>query len=112
MDSRDPFRGSSVFEVWLQELVAPDRSVAVENDSGFVVEVDVPGLRREDLEVTVDRRLLTVRGVRAKRQIHRQWRLPAGVDADSIEAKLADGVLSLTIPKVEARSQARTIAIT
>ncbi|HEY0450483.1 Hsp20/alpha crystallin family protein [Actinophytocola sp.] len=87
-----------------------------ETDDAFIVEVEVPGVRAEDLTVEVVGNELTVTGEmketerqglfrkRTRRVGEFEFRtsLPRDVDADNIEANLSDGVLTLRIPKAEA----------
>jgi HSP20 family protein len=97
---------------------SPPADVIV-TDDGVLVEMDVPGLRPEDLEIELENDVLTVRGERpfphgleeqerAWRRIERGFgrferslRVPRGLDPDKIEASLTDGVLRLQIPKPE-----------
>jgi HSP20 family protein len=88
-----------------------------ENDKAYVVEVDLPGLRKEDVRVTVQDGVLTIQGERRLTRedkesgYHRQERfygkflrsftLPEMVDVDRISAEFKDGVLRLTLPKRE-----------
>lgn len=88
-----------------------------ETDDSYIVEAAVPGLRPEDLEVTVENGVLTIKGeVRQeteekKRNFHRVERrfgsfarslaLPNQVRSDEIQATLNNGVLRLEIPKAE-----------
>jgi HSP20 family protein len=87
------------------------------DDDGVTVYMDVPGLRPENLEIELENDVLTVRGERPFpyaredgegpiRRVERGFgrfertlRVPAGLDPDSVEASLADGVLRLHIPK-------------
>jgi HSP20 family protein len=85
-----------------------------EDDQHVYVEMDAPGLSHDDIEVSVHEGVLTIQGERKQVREHdgydarsygrfeRQLRLPTGVDAEKVDAKLASGVLSLTLPKVEA----------
>lgn len=89
----------------------------VENDDAFLVSIDVPGVDRKDLEISVADNVLTVKGEkkdsrnRKDRKYFRKesWEgsfqrtlsLPAGVDSDKISAKLTDGVLSISLQKRE-----------
>ena len=84
-----------------------------------VVKAAVPGVRPEDIEVTVTGDLLTIKGEfkseteekDEKRNWHRQERrfgsfsrqvtLPAGVNADACQADFENGVLTLKLPKAE-----------
>src|SRR5690606_26044133 len=86
-----------------------------ETDDAYVVELDLPGVKRGDVDVEVDGRRLSVRGERKEREragiLRRRERtvgrfayevtLPGDVDADGVEARLDDGVLSVRLPKPE-----------
>jgi HSP20 family protein len=95
-----------------------------ERDDAYVFELELPGVRREDVAVEVDGNELRVSGdvrepVRTgilRHQARRTGRfeyrstLPQEVDAERIEASLSDGVLTVRVPKSE-RSQPRRIEI-
>jgi HSP20 family protein len=88
-----------------------------ENAEGYLVEAALPGLKPEDVEVTVENNVLTIKGETRKevddkqRNFHRVERrfgtfqrtisLPSTVKADQIQASLTNGVLRLEIPKAE-----------
>lgn len=88
-----------------------------ETDEGYFVDVAVPGLKPEDLNITFENGLLTISGEvkqtneQKERNFHRIERrygrfsrsinLPSAVRADAIEARLEDGVLHLNVPKAE-----------
>ena len=87
-----------------------------EQDDALLVELEVPGLRSDQLEISVvgdelsvkiDRPDLEQEGVtyhRRERSVGsftRVLRLPVEVDADRVEAELRDGVLTITLPKAE-----------
>jgi HSP20 family protein len=94
----------------------PPADVIVSDDS-VRIEMDVPGLRSENLEIELENEMLTVRGERpfpyAGEEYERTWRhiergfgrfersirVPRGLDPDSVQAALTDGVLSVRIPK-------------
>ena len=96
-----------------------------ETDDAYVVELEVPGLARDDVDVQLDDRVLTVSGeIREKRRtgiLHRRTRkvgrfhyavtLPVEVDDEHVEASLRDGVLTVRVPK-SAHSRRRRIEIT
>ena len=98
--SGDPAFGSWPLSMW-------------DDDQHVYVEMDAPGLSHDDIEVSVHEGILTIQGERKQVREHngydarsygrfeRQLRLPTGVDAEKVDAKLANGVLSLTLPKVE-----------
>lgn len=106
-----------------------DRSVSpavdmVENDEAFVVRCDLPGVKADQLEISVTDNVLTIKGekkgdangARVYRKevwegnFQRTVTLPMGVDADKVEARLKDGVLTLTLPKRE-EHKPRQIAV-
>ncbi|GFG73946.1 Hsp20/alpha crystallin family protein [Mycobacterium botniense] len=90
----------------------------------YVVELDLPGINAESLDVSVDNDVLTVRAERPAAKEDRDWLvaerphgvfsrqvfLGNGLDTDKITADYTDGVLRLTIPVAEA-AKPRKIAI-
>jgi HSP20 family protein len=84
-----------------------------EEDEAYVLSALVPGLSAEDLNIQILDNIVRIEG--EYRQDENQYlmqelphgsftrtlRLPAAIDADSVEAKIADGVLTLTLPKAE-----------
>ena len=94
-----------------------------EDDGGYLVSVDVPGMKPEDVTVTVENNVLTVSGERRfenrseKHGYHRVERrygsfkraftLPEGVDIDHIDASVENGTLTVRIPKPEAAQPKR-----
>jgi HSP20 family protein len=101
------------------------RSAMRDAGDRLVVWAEVPGLAEKDLEVTVTANAVTIRGERkadapANYTVHRKERsnvsfsrsfvLPAKVDADKAEARVTQGVLELSLPKV-AEARPRQIAV-
>jgi len=83
-----------------------------ETEDEYLVEIDVPGVKSEDVNVEVNDNVLSISGSRvadetgAAQLVERPYgtfartlSLPQGVDSDSIEAGYQDGVLVLRIPK-------------
>ncbi len=97
-----------------------------EDDKAFTLLADIPGVDPDDIEVTMDKGVLTVKGERqsekkteeenykrVERQygvFYRRFSLPDSADADSIEAHSEHGVLKITIPKQEV-AQSRRISV-
>jgi HSP20 family protein len=95
-----------------------------ETDDAYVVEAELPGVKREDVNIELVGNELIVTGEVKERErkgiLRRQTRrvgqfeyrvvLPDQVDSETIEAKLKDGVLSVRVPKVE-RAERRKIDI-
>jgi HSP20 family protein len=95
----------------------PPADVLVD-DEGVTVYMDVPGLAAGAVDIELENDILTIRGERpfpyeqhgdaAIRRIERGFgrferslRVPAGLDPDTVQAALTDGVLELRIPKPE-----------
>jgi HSP20 family protein len=98
-----------------------------ETDNDIRIDLELPGLRPEDVEVTAENGLLTIRGEkRSERKegddgryhviersygtFMRTFTLPQGVDENQIQADFNDGVLSIRIPKA-ALPQPRRIQV-
>ncbi len=78
-----------------------------ETEKAFLVSVDLPGIRKEDLQVEVLDGKLTITGERKSRAANASFRkvyaLNSQVDVDRIEAHYENGVLDLSLPKVSAK---------
>jgi HSP20 family protein len=106
--------------------VAGPRVDVFDAGASFVVEAELPGFKSDDVSVTVENDVLTLSGHRPAQprdgySLHRRERaeapkfsrsftLPARVDAERVEAELADGILTVTLPKA-AESRPRQISI-
>ena len=90
---------------------------AHEDKESFTVQVELPGFKREDIQVSLQDGVLTISGERKEEkvsketEVHRQERyygkfaraltLPTAVAADKVKAAYKDGVLIVTLPKAE-----------
>jgi HSP20 family protein len=108
-----------------QRAWAPALDVAEDKD-GFRVRLELPGLKREEIDVSLEDGALTITGERKTETpqegstIHRQERhygkfsrtltLPSEVVADKVKAAYKDGILTVTLPKAEA-AKPKTIAV-
>jgi HSP20 family protein len=95
-----------------------------EADDAYVVEADLPGVKRQDVNIELVGNELMVTGEIKERErkgaLRRQTRrvgrfdyrvvLPDHVDDDKVEANLTDGVLTVRVPKAE-RAQRRKIEV-
>ncbi|HLS24360.1 MAG TPA: Hsp20/alpha crystallin family protein [Beutenbergiaceae bacterium] len=95
-----------------------------ETDDAFVIEAELPGVKRDDVSVELDDNELTIRGESKERErvgilrrqsrrvgeFHYRVRLPGDVDEDKVEATLRDGVLELRVGKA-VPAKARQIEI-
>jgi len=89
------------------------------------VEVEIPGVKLEDVEVSFDKGELTIKGekkvaIQESAMLHRRERLagtftrtmtvPWEIKADQVSAELKDGILTVTLPKAEA-AKPRKVAV-
>jgi HSP20 family protein len=97
-----------------------------ETDNSFVVFVELPGMKREDIALEVKDNTLSVRGERRQEKetsdegvhrlerahgtFYRAFSLPANVNTSEVKASYKDGVLEITLPKEE-RAKSRQIDI-
>ena len=83
-----------------------------QDDKAVTVQLDVPGLAREQLSITIDGAQVHRRSVEgAPRQVQRSWELPSEIDAPASSAKLENGVLTLVLTKLQPESRATQLTI-
>jgi HSP20 family protein len=95
----------------------PVRVDVYENDESYIIEADVPGLSRDDIDITVENGVLTIAGARHVEEskdgenyfvterrmgkFSRAFRLDSRICEDGVNAQLKDGVLTVTVAKPE-----------
>jgi HSP20 family protein len=133
-NARGPFF-NDVFDSILNDSFLGDKLVAripavniAETENEFQVELAVPGLKKGDFKINLDKNILTVSSEKktenveegkkfSKREysynsFNRSFTLPESADHSKIEADYTDGILTLTIAKKEeAKFQSREIAV-
>ena len=86
-----------------------------EDENHIYVEAELPGFKREEIEVNFDQGVLTINASRQSEEqqgethlnerrftrVSRRFSMPNTVDTGKVQAKLEDGVLRLTLPKRE-----------
>jgi HSP20 family protein len=98
----------------------------LERQDSMLITADLPGLKAEDVDVTVEDGTLTIRGERKLDEVgegetfhrveriygvfERTFTLPNSVDVDKIEARFSNGEMTLTLPKRE-ESKPRSVKI-
>jgi len=119
----DDVMGTQLGAATNMRTFTPDVDVRADEDKVVFV-CDVPGLRLDDLEVTIENHVLTIRGERrfdggeheqmlvgrSYGAFTRSFGLPDFLDDEHLEAALADGVLTIRIPK-NARAKPRRVHI-
>ncbi len=110
---------------WPAEEWVPEIDV-FERDGKLIIRADVPGMKREDFEVTVEADLLTIKGRREEEkeireedyyrcerstgEFARTVRLPEGTSPEAVEATYEDGVLEISIPR-PAAPETKTVKV-
>lgn len=103
--------GSDVFNTW-----APALDV-YEDKENVVVRAEIPGMKKEDLDISLHDNVVTVSGERKHEKKYeggqtsreerffgrftRSMKLPKQVDANAVKASYKDGILTITLPKAE-----------
>lgn len=96
-----------------------------EDNDNFIVKVDLPGLTKDDINISFDGHILSITGNRVEEakgdgsywsrerftgDFHRYVHLPMEVSSENLTAKFTDGVLEVTLPKTE-KSKVKKIPI-
>lgn len=108
------------------ETMAMPRVDVVDRDNEIVVRAEMPGVKKEDVEVSMTDRTVTIRGSSrreekeekgeyyrceiARGSFSRTITLPEHVDSNRSKATFKDGILELALPKVE-KTQRRVITV-
>ena len=97
-----------------EQFVAPPASV-IEGGDGYTLEVEMPGVNKDGLDVSVENNELTITGRRSfpavegtlihhesrPENFRRTFELDPSIDANKIGAKIDHGLVTLTLPKAE-----------
>ncbi|RKY78856.1 Hsp20/alpha crystallin family protein [candidate division KSB1 bacterium] len=97
-----------------------------ENENSYEIKVDVPGMKKKDLNISFKDNVLTLSGEKKEEKedkgknffrkervygkFQRSFRIPQDIDPEKIKAKYEDGVLTVEVPKTES-TKAKEIAI-
>jgi len=126
----------TLFESFFDDFMLPDiftkekewlPSVDIsENDTEFMIRAEVPGMDKNDLNITLTDGLLTIKGEKKKESEERKenyhrveshygsftrtLKLPGEIETDKINANYKDGVLKITVPKAE-KAEAKKITV-
>ena len=107
-------RMDSMFDHMCSELGLPDLETRgdfshhmTSDNERLVIHTKLPGLKPEDMELTVTDRFLVISGrvverhpgASSFRSVHREIHLPCRVDPAKVTASLENGVLTVTLPK-------------
>jgi len=113
--------------LWSQEGLIRPRLDVHETDKTFEVQAELPGVKKDDVKVSIDHQRVTIEGEcrtanerregenvvyseRSARKYIRSFMLPSEVDDTAAQAKLENGILSLSLPKKQG-SEARRLTV-
>ncbi|MEI7747915.1 MAG: Hsp20/alpha crystallin family protein [Chlorobiaceae bacterium] len=110
---------------FFSSMITPSFKVDIsEDENNIFIEADMPGVKKEDIKVSMDNDLLSITAERTQSEeekkkgfhrVERSWgclsrsfTLGENVNTEKIEAKYDNGVLKLTVPKVERTQKKET----
>ena len=122
-----PFTHGGALSQWPAEGTVSPRLNVSETDKAFEVQAELPGVKKEDVKVAVEHQRVTIEGETRREQEQREgenvlytersaskfmrsFMLPVEVDEASAEARMENGILTLTLPKKQG-SEATRISI-
>ncbi len=122
-----PFTHGSALSQWPAEGTVSPRLNVSETDKAFQIQAEMPGVKKEDVKVAVEHQRVTIEGESKREQEQRDgenvlytersaskfvrsFMLPVEVDEASAEARMENGILTLTLPKKQG-SEATRITI-
>jgi HSP20 family protein len=97
-----------------------------ENENEVKVQAEIPGMKKDDVNITIQDNVLTIRGEKKQEKVdkeknyhrvercygtfQRSFTLPTAIQADGVKAKYDNGVLTVILPKAE-EAKAKQVAI-
>ena len=108
---------SDPFSSMLSELPAVSRRAVTdvkETENGYIVSAEIPGIPKEDLDISINGNMLTIKAEQRKeegkedskegyrreyRSFYQSFSLPTTVDTEKIEANCENGLLEIFLPK-------------
>lgn len=97
-----------LFNLFDEAFLGLDRNANFRSINGKIFELALPGFSKEDLSIEIDGRILSISAevkedeeTRWRHSFHKRYELPNDADSDQIEAKMENGILSLTFGEVK-----------
>ena len=101
-----------IFDPFFEDVISPvvsnikaDRFLYSEEDESYFAEIESPRFKKEDLSITFNDGVLTVKGEldrdRVKRLIEKHYLVPRDAVTDNLEATLKYGVLKISMPRLK-----------
>ena len=82
-----------------------------DTDKTVQVVAEMPGIEKQDVELSIDGKELEIKAQRDERKYHELVELPADVDIDSAKATYKNGVLDITLNKVKKTTSRKKINV-
>jgi len=119
-----PFAQGGALSQWQGETAISPRLNISETEQAFEVQADMPGVKKEDVKVAIDHARVTIEG-EARRETERRegenllytersasrfvrsFTLPSEVDESGAQARMENGVLTMTLPKKQGNGATR-----
>jgi len=122
---RSPFQRNFWFDNFSKRFLEPGSSMSiwepltnvVEKDDGYSITIELPGVKKEDVKITLVENSLTIKGEKKKEEkvedknyyrmertfgsFQRTFHLPNEVDASKVKASFKDGILNISLVKKE-----------
>lgn len=119
-----PAAQAAALSRWPEEGIASPRLNVTETETAFAVQAEMPGVKKEDVKVAIDQQRVTIEAEtrheeekregesvlyaeRTARKFMRSFLLPSDVDDALADARLENGILTLTLPKKQASAAKR-----
>jgi HSP20 family protein len=123
---RSPSRAESGQEMLAVADWSPSADIS-ETDAAYLIKAEIPGVKKEDVKVTIQDGMLTMQGERKMekeekgKKFHRiersygnfvrSFRLPDDADENSVKAEFKDGMLDITVTKSAKASKNKSIDV-
>lgn len=111
------FRSGWSEDASLSSAVWSPATDITEDDHGYLVKVELPGVKKDEVKITMENSVLTIHGEKKQEKrsksdnahrveriygsFQRSFTLPTSVKPEEIEATFTDGILTISLPKVE-----------
>jgi HSP20 family protein len=119
-----PFTTGQQMSQWAGESISAPRINVSENEKSFEIEAEMPGVKKEDVKVSVENQRVTIEAESKRdteerqgenvvyaehsaRKYMRSFSLPADVDETAAQAHLENGIRRLSLPKKQAGAATR-----
>ena len=119
-----PFTQGSALSQWQGDAATSPRLNVKETEQAFEIEAELPGVKKEDVKVAIENQRVTIEGEvkredeqregenlvyseRSTRRFMRSFMLPSDVDEANAQARMDNGVLSLSLPKKQGSTATR-----